>query len=172
MTGGVWGFLGFCSSFNEYGWCMERLNFQSCVFSLNTVTLHGEGTRHSWHDLAGLNHKCSKIGFQKPIPDLAQTVKSCPSISWERTGQRGLIRRPCSKKYLLSLPREFGWGGQVICSSNDLSFLGKEHMEWKCTRCFWCPHKSFTQVKASRTLHAWTKWRTFCPISRIPVLIS
>ena len=59
---------------------MERLNFQSCVFSLNTVTLHGEGTRHSWHMIWPVSiTNAPKLAFRNPFqiwPRLSNLVQA------------------------------------------------------------------------------------------------
>lgn len=47
MTGSVcvsWGFVTVLINIDKY---MDCLNFQSCVFSSNTATLHRDGTGHS-----------------------------------------------------------------------------------------------------------------------------
>lgn len=141
---------------------MELLNFQSCVFLLNAAPLRGEVTTHSWCIIWRVSIMSAPIpAFRSPFriwPRLSNLVQT-PA----RTVPLGLGRVPRSQKHLLGLPRDPGWGRQLICSSNDLSLLGKEHMEWKCMRCFSWPHKSLTRAKASRSRHTWTKWGVFCP---------
>ena len=160
--------LGLCSSFNEYGQCRECLNFQSCVSSLNTVTLHGEGTRHSWHTIWQVSITDTPIlAFRNLFqiwPRLSDLVQALI-----RRGPPGLGREPCSKIILAESPKEirlrrvsgllFKWPLPPWERAHGVKVLGVPLVS---------PQEFQTR---ERTLCVWTKWR-FCLIPSTPVLIS